>query len=446
MSEVSNSVYQILPKDEHLLAKAFLANHFNVVEINLQTGQALIIKHQLNPDLEGRYLSWSDFIMDCAKKYIHPMDQEQVFSLTLERLRRYCAGGKDDFPIEVRCYQNSGEIQWMSLSVTCAGSDDDTAIFSARNVNETILIRKIVDLFVYQNYDYLYLINAKKDSYIRFTGSKEHTPLPPEKGEHYTEDMIAYNRRYVALEDYERVTASMQIPHIVKMLERSDIYSFTSGGITIEGNYRRSRVVFLYYDKTEELILMARTDVTQIYLEEQEKNRQLAEALRSAQHDPMTGIYNQKATGELIAQSLQSQYHTLAALFFIDVDNFKKVNDTYGHQKGNEYLCFLAKSIADIAGREGIAGRVGGDEYLLYTPSLSSVQEIENTARQICTVFKSIPCLPETSDLSCSVGIAVYPFDGTEYGTLLCKADEALYTAKRYGKKQYYFYSDEAKR
>ena len=186
----------------------------------------------------------------------------------------------------------------------------------------------------------------------------------------------------MAPEDYERVTANMQIPHIIQMLEQSEIYSFTSGGITTEGNYRRSRVVFLYYDKTAGQILMARTDVTQIYLEEQEKNRQLAEALRSAKHDPMTGVYNQKATGELISRSLQGQYRTMAAILFVDVDNFKKVNDTCGHPKGDELLCFLAESLEEIAGR-----------------------------------------------------------DGTDYDTLLRKADEALYTAKRYGKNQYYFYS-----
>mgnify|MGYP000042311650 CR=1 FL=1 len=366
----------------HILAKAFLANHASVMEIDLKTGQALIIKHQLEPELEGRMLPWSEFITDCVAKHVHPLDQEQMGALSLERLRQYCLDGKGDFPMQVRCRLDAEEIQWMSLSVTCAGPDSDTAIVASRNVDETMMIRKIVDLFIYQNYDYLYLINAKKDSYIRFTGSKEHTPLPPEKGDHYTDDMVRYNRQFVAPEDYERVTANMQIPHIIQMLEQSEIYSFTSGGITTEGNYRRSRVVFLYYDKTAGQILMARTDVTQIYLEEQEKNRQLAEALRSAKHDPMTGVYNQKATGELISRSLQGQYRTMAAILFVDVDNFKKVNDTCGHPKGDELLCFLAESLEEIAGR-----------------------------------------------------------DGTDYDTLLRKADEALYTAKRYGKNQYYFYS-----
>lgn len=253
--------------------------------------------------------------------------------------------------------------------------------------------------------------------------------------------MIRYNRKYVTPEDYERVTGNMQIPHVLKMLEQSDQYSFTSGGITTDGKYRRSRTLFLSYDKAAGLILCARTDVTQIYLEEQEKGRQLSKALRSAQLDPMTGIYNQKATAELVTRSLESQYRRMAAVLFIDVDNFKMVNDTLGHQVGDDLLCYLARRIQEIAGRSGIAGRLGGDEYLLYLPDFSSISEVEDVAGKICDLFFASPVEIEKDLLSCSVGISIYARDGTNYNTLLRKADQALYTSKRYGKRLYYLYS-----
>lgn len=257
--------------------------------------------------------------------------------------------------------------------------------------------------------------------------------------------MIRYNRTYVAPEDFEQVTANMQIPHVLKMLAQSDSYSFTSGGITNDGKYRRSQVLFLFYDKTAGLILLARTDVTQIYLEEQEKSRQLHEALVSAQLDAMTGIFNQKATTGLIKRSLESQYRKMAAFLFIDVDNFKQVNDTLGHQTGDHLLCFLAQRLQEIAGRSGIAGRLGGDEFLLYLSDISSIRKIEEIARSICDIPST---LSEVSILqgmiSCSVGISIYPHDGTDYEKLLGKADQALYTSKRYGKREYYFYSLEA--
>jgi len=425
---------------EEILAEAFLANCISAVQLDLRTGRGLILKDDLDKRLAGSVLALPELIECYARQRVCPPDREKIRSITLEQIRRSCREEAGPFPLEVRCYVDDGSIQWVRIAITSVGTEGNMVMLTTRNIDETMLIRRIVDLFVYRNYDYLYLIDAVRDTYIRYTGSKGNTPIPPEKGEHYTQDMMNYNRQYVTPEDYERVTANMQLPHVIEMLEHDDTYSFTSGGITSDGKYRRSRVMFLYYDKSSSLILTARTDVTQIYLEEQEKNRQLADALRRAQHDALTGIYNQKATGELIMRSLETQYHSMAAIFFIDVDNFKMVNDTLGHQKGDELLCYLARSIQEIAGWDGIAGRMGGDEYLLYVPVVGSSQDIEQIALQICNVFGGYP----SSDLqdcfvSCSVGISVYPRDGTDYETLLCKADQALYISKRYGKKSLLF-------
>lgn len=429
---------------EGLLAQAFLANCISAVQLNLRTGHGLVLKDDLDKEIVGSVVAWPELIVCYARQRVCPPDREKVCSITLEELRSSCWEEAGRFPLEVRCYVDGGTIQWVRIAITVVGADKNTVMLTTRNIDETMLIRRIVDLFVYRNYDYLYLIDTGNDTYIRYTGNKGDTPIPPEKGEHYTQDMVNYNQKYVAPEDYERVTANMQLPHVLEMLEHADTYSFTSGGITYNGKYRRSRVMFLYYDKTAGLILMARTDVTEIYLEEQEKNRQLADALRSAQHDALTGIYNQKATGELIMRSLETQYHSMAAMFFVDVDNFKMVNDTLGHQKGDEQLCYLACFLRDIADRGGIAGRVGGDEFLLYLPSIGSTQDIGETALRICNAFSGYPNSDlQDCSISCSVGISVYPRDGTVYETLLRKADQALYTSKRYGKNRYYFYSEE---
>lgn len=433
-------------EDERILAQAFLENYISVVKLDLSSGEAYVLKSEYDQEIERKACSWPELVQRYAQRRAYPPDKEVVLSLTLEKLRRFAETGEGNFPLEIRCQPVGGnyEFQWTELSANRIGSDIDQVLITTRNINETRLIRCIVDLFVYQNYDYLYLIDAKTDSYTRFTGRKGSTPVPPEKGEHYTEDMIHYNSKYVVPEDIERVTSNMRLPHVMEMLEQRDMYSFTSSGITKDGRYRHSRVVFLYYDKSSKLILTARTDVTQIYLEEQEKARQLAEALRNAQHDAMTGIYNQKATAELVKRSLGGQYRSTAAVLFVDVDNFKMVNDTLGHQKGDELLCVLARRLQEIAGRDGIAGRIGGDEFLLYLPNIPNKHEVKGIATQICRLFDTEPDEAfKELEVSCSVGISIYPHDGTNYETLLRKSDQALYTAKRYGKKQYYLYSCE---
>lgn len=424
-------------ENNDILVEAFFQAFIGVIKVDLQTGEALVLKSDLDQDAAGDKIPLADLVERYVQQRVYPTDQEKVSLITLECLNRFCLDGSG-FPIEIRARADGGQFQWVEISAARVQSDPRHVLLTTRNIDETKFIRNIIDLFVYRNYDYLFLIDAKRDSYTRFTGSKGNTPVPPKKGEHYTADMQDYNRKYVVPEDYERVTANMQLRHIIEMLEHSDTYSFTSSGITEDGKLRRSRVTFLYYDKAEGLLLNARTDVTQIYLEEQEKNRQLADALRRAQHDALTGLYNQKATAELVSQSLEGQYRNTAAFFFIDVDNFKLANDTLGHQKGDELLCFLARQLEKIAGFGGIAGRLGGDEYLLYLPNIASVQEIEQAARQVCHTFDQTP---QKDTISCSVGISVYPQDSTDYEALLRKADQALYISKRYGKKRYYFYS-----
>ncbi|MCC2817789.1 GGDEF domain-containing protein [Lachnoclostridium pacaense] len=425
--------------NDDILTQAFLQAFIGVIKVDLQTGEAVVLKADTTHDRPGTAAPLADLVGRYMKQRIYTLDQEKISAITLERLRKFSLDGSG-FPFEIRSRTDEGRFQWVEISAVSVQSYKDYVLITTRNIDEEKLTRSIVDLFVYRNYDYLFLIDAKHDSYIRLTESKDNTPVPPQRGEHYTADMLMYNKKYVVQEDCGRVTANMQLPHVIEMLEQSDVYSFTSSGITEDGKWRRSRVSFIYYDKTAGLILNARTDVTQIYLEEQEKNRQLEEALQCAQHDAMTELYNQKATRELIKCSLESQYRNTAAFFFIDVDNFKLANDTLGHQKGDELLCILARCIQKIAGRSGIAGRIGGDEFLLYLPDCPSIKKMEQTAQRICETFEQT----EQKDIiSCSVGISVYPRDGTDYETLLRKADQALYTSKRYGKKRYFLYSCE---
>lgn len=424
----------------HIVAQAFLDSYISVVHVDLKTGEAFVIKMEKMPDISGTKRQWSDLIKIYEQYRVYPPDTEVLRSITLESLRQFAREGRRLFPLEIRCISETTGFQWIELSAVPVDTIQETLLITSRSINEQVLMRRIVDLFVFRHYDYLLLIDAKRDSYLRLNDDKGNTPIPPEQGSHYTEDMIRFNRQYVAAEDCKRVTANMQLSNVIRKLEKSEVYSFHSGGVSDTGKYRRSQVSFLYYDKMAGLILCARTDVTQIYLEEQEKNRQLSDALRNAQQDALTGVYNQKATAELVKRSLESQYHNTTALYFIDIDNFKYINDTFGHQKGDELLCLLAQYLRDIAGRDGIAGRLGGDEFLLYQPDITSLDRIEALAQKICDFSntlsaRKLPRLP----FSCSVGIAVYPSDGIDYDTLLRKADQNLYTSKRNGKNRYSF-------
>ena len=159
-----------------------------------------------------------------------------------------------------------------------------------------------------------------------------------------------------------------------------------------------------------------------------------------ANTDPLTGLANRKRIEESVAEALAGGEEG-AAFLFIDVDDFKIVNDTLGHMFGDEVLRYIAEEIRRRVRATDIVGRVGGDEFIVFLRNIRSVETVSRKAGEICAAFKSRygEALPH-GGVSCSVGIALYPKDGSRYDDLMNKADQALYAAKEEGKNRFAFY------
>lgn len=425
-------------------AKVLARDYISVAEVDLCTNKAVVLRSVEDQELEGRELPWPILLEWYACHRAYPEDRAVLQSLSYDYLNNFLEHGHGEHVLEIRCIAMNAAYIWVEVKVSVISVLEKKLLITTRGVDKQRMLKNIVEQFVFQSYDYFILLNAKKNSYIMFSGDKNGTPLPPVSGDDYAAEVARYNAKYVLPEEYGRVTANMQIPHVLKMLEQEPSYSFTSSGVTSEGKQRRTRVQFRYYDKPAGLILLTRSNITEMFMEEQAKNERLTAALYDAQHDALTGLLNQKGVETRVIESLGQLQGEQAAFLFIDVDNFKMVNDTLGHQEGDRLLRFLASSIQEIAGRSGIAGRIGGDEFLLYFPKFTTKEQLKEQARQVCHVFHSFTNeLGGELPISCSVGISTYPKDGVDYGCLLRKADQALYTSKRYGKNRYYFYSEE---
>lgn len=426
------------------LAKALADHYISIAEVDLRSGNAVVLKSAEDRELEGRELPWHRLLERYAGRRAYPEDRAVLDSLSHDRLEAFL--GQGELVLEMRCLAKDKAYEWVEIKVAVLSATEKKLLITTCSIDEQRMMRSIVEQFVFQNFDYFILLNAKNNSYIMFSGDKNGMPIPPVSGDDYTAEVARFNEKYVAPEECEQVTANMQISHVLEMLERDVSYSFYSSGVTAEGGLRRTRVQYRYYDKAAGLILLTRTDITEMFLEEQAKNRRLTAALYDAQHDALTGLLNQKGIKALVSESLGGLYGTgsQAAFLFIDVDNFKMVNDTLGHQQGDHLLCFLADSIREIAGDGSMAGRIGGDEFLLYLPGFSSAEQVAGYAKQVCNIFEpQIKEYGKKLPVSCSVGISTYPKDGTDYECLLRKADQALYTSKRYGKNRHYFYSED---
>lgn len=177
--------------------------------------------------------------------------------------------------------------------------------------------------------------------------------------------------------------------------------------------------------------------LTNIHARKMETNHWREEA----RTDPLTGLYNRKALEEAVKEALTQEKQGMGALCFIDVDDFKQINDQRGHLFGDEVLRCVSARIREAFASSALAGRVGGDEFVVYLQGIACEADLRAKAALLSEIF-TVPCLRRSDNfqISGSIGIACYPQHGKTYGALLHKADLALYQAKKGQKNQFAIY------
>lgn len=169
------------------------------------------------------------------------------------------------------------------------------------------------------------------------------------------------------------------------------------------------------------------------------EKREVQELAEAARMDQMTRLLNRETTMEYIRQSLREESNHSHVLFMMDVDNFKSLNDTLGHQAGDEFLIALTGEIKKCFRETDVVGRIGGDEFFVWMKNVSSISSVTWKAKEVFAVIHKVcSAYPEIS-LSGSMGISVYPENGRTLEELYAQADGALYEAKHLGKNRFVF-------
>jgi diguanylate cyclase (GGDEF)-like protein len=172
-----------------------------------------------------------------------------------------------------------------------------------------------------------------------------------------------------------------------------------------------------------------------------------AERIRHlAHHDELTRLPNRLLFGYQLPQALARAGRTggSVGVFFIDLDRFKVINDTLGHDAGDNVLRQIAQHLQACVRSSDTLARVGGDEFALIVEQFSDVEELSGIAQKLLVAMsKPLRIAAREYQLSGSVGIALYPKDGADSSSLLKHADIAMYRAKASGKNTFHFYSDE---
>ncbi|MEK6265614.1 MAG: EAL domain-containing protein, partial [Clostridium sp.] len=164
-----------------------------------------------------------------------------------------------------------------------------------------------------------------------------------------------------------------------------------------------------------------------------------------AYYDDLTKLPNRTFFMDKLKQELKTEelQNSKGAVFFIDLDNFKNINDTMGHDYGDKLLVFLAKQMEILINEKDNICRLGGDEFILLHPCHEE-DEVESYAKALLSLFdKPFEIDDKQMYITASIGVALYPKDGNDTSTILKNADSAMYKAKELGKNQFARFDEE---
>lgn len=168
-----------------------------------------------------------------------------------------------------------------------------------------------------------------------------------------------------------------------------------------------------------------------------ERRRMEADLRHQATHDALTGLPNRALFQDRLAQAIvQARRHErMVAIILLDLDNFKAVNDGWGHNYGDQLLGDVAKRLTTVLRQDDTVARLGGDEFVLLLPDLGHLEEVGEVADKITQVFaEPFPVGGNEAFASASLGVTVFPVDGEDVTSLLRNADVAMYRAKSEGR------------
>lgn len=149
--------------------------------------------------------------------------------------------------------------------------------------------------------------------------------------------------------------------------------------------------------------------------------------------DLMTGLINRASAEEMMTQRLLSATST-CVMIMLDIDNFKRINDTYGHDYGDKAICAVADKLRLFFRKEDIIARMGGDEFAVFVGEIPDMEVIKNKAHQLCASMADIMINGNKTEITCSAGIAIATGKTYSFGVLYRNADQALYDAKCHGR------------
>lgn len=260
-------------------------------------------------------------------------------------------------------------------------------------------------------------------------------------------EMLGYTKEQFEMESLNRCTYMHPDDFERASMIASDLKNTGDNAVLEVRVYTRSKeeriwAITLYKVNSED----SRDGVPSIYsmgidlTEERKRNEIKADVIET---DSLTGVLNRAETERQINEYIQNNGDSQAALFMVDTDDFKMINDNYGHIVGDMVLTAMADGMKAIMRKHDIVGRIGGDEFMVFMKDISCADDAVKKAKELTEMFDHLFEDEKNSvSVSSSIGIAVFPGNGETFKNLYSNADRALYQVKKLGKNSYMLYDD----
>lgn len=358
----------------------------------------------------------------------------------LERQRQLLDGEIDNYVIEQRFVQKSGEIAWVALTQSLVRSLSGKPKYfisvvediSARKRAEASLL--LAQRALESSGNGIVITDCRmpdnpvvyvNPAFERITGYRE-------------SEVIGKNCRFLHGDDHDQ-------PGLLMLRQAIDVCS--EARVTLR-NYRKDGNLFWnelfvapVHDETGQT-----THFVGVQNDISEQKRAEENLLHMATHDALTGLPNRSLLQDRISQAIgyAERMQREVAVLFLDFDRFKNINDSLGHAAGDALISAMAGRLRHAVRMVDTVARVGGDEFVIVLTDVTRKSDITQVLHNLTEAIMQ-PVLVESHDLSvtASIGISTYPHDGRDVSSLLKNADTAMYQAKAAGRNGFRFYAQE---
>ena len=437
--DIENDTLEIaikkLKAKEETFTKLEAISNFGSWEVNLKTNQSIWSDQSYK--IYGLKKTDTEPTLELFLSFVHPQDLPKV----QEKIQQGIASG-DVTSVTCKINKADGESAHISLSGQVLYDADgipSRLIGTTKDITEQITIKKHSDelskVIEYSSSE-IYIVDYDTLQYL-YVNQGAAKALGYTQEELLQKSILDINPHL----NLEKISLlKEQVKNCDNILNRT-VHQRKDGSLYDAQAY----IHRLEYNNLNAFVVFD-TDISELSRAEKLLEEQAEKLNHQANHDTLTQLPNRMLFQDRLSQAIKAatRNHQQFALLFIDLDQFKKINDSLGHHVGDAVLREAAARLKVALREEDTLARLGGDEFTIILKSVKDIQSVSLVANKINTVMKEpILVRGNTLFISSSIGISMFPQDTTSQENLIKFADTAMYKAKEEGRDNFQFYSAE---